>query len=267
MRWYRTPRAVQRGALILFGGFVMAPLVWVLLRSFENPVPYKAENFFMFLYRYLSPGQYIDVLFHNLEYWISYWNTLFLTVPTLLLAMFLVSLAAYGLTTMGDKAQNRILAGYAVLALLPMQMLLVPQLIALSNMHLRGSRLAVILIGSFTPWHLFFLHRLCRRVPDSVFEMARIEGAGELTIFCRIALPQMRMGLLVFGIIVSADLWGMVEEPLVYIQDITKYPLSVLFAKARGELSYAGAVLLSLPVVVLFLNGIWGVMEKEGIQG
>lgn len=267
MRWYRTPGIIQRGALILLGIFIIAPLAWVLLRSFENPVPYAAENIFMFLYRYLSPEQYMDVLFHNLEYWISYWNTILLTVPTLLLAMFIVSMAAYGLTIMGEKTQNRILSGYAVLALLPMQMLLVPQLIALSNMNLRGSRLAVILIGSFIPWYLFFLHRLCRRVPDGVFEMARIEGAGEWTIFRKIALPQMRMGLLVFGIIVSADLWGMVEEPLVYIQDITKYPLSVLFSEAEEGISFAGAVLFSLPVVVLFASGIRSVMEKEGIQG
>ena len=186
-----------------------------------------------------------------------------LTVPTLLLATIIASMAAYGLTIMKKGPQNRILSGYAVLSLLPVQMLLVPQLIALSNLDLKGSRLAVILIGSFTPWYLFFLHRLCRRVPDGVFEMARIEGAGEWTIFRKIALPQMRLGILIFGIIVSADLWSMVEEPLVYIQDITKYPLSVFFSEAKVSVSYAGAAIFSLPVVLLFINGIQIVLERE----
>lgn len=267
MRWYRSPKMIQRGMLALLGVFIIAPLGWGILRSFENPVPYVTENIFMFLHRYLSLEQYGQVLFHDLEYWISYWNTILLTVPTLLLAMLIASMAAYGLTIMENKPQNRILSGYVVLSLLPVQMLPVPQLIALSNMHLRGSRLAVILIGGFTPWYLFFLHRLCRRVPEGVFEMARIEGAGEWTIFRRIALPQMRLGLLVFGIIVSADLWSMVEEPLVYIQDVTKYPLSVFFSEAEGEVSYAGAVVFSLPVVLLFLSGIRGVIEKEEKQG
>lgn len=93
--------------------------------------------------------------------------------------------------------------------------------------------------------------------------MARVEGAGEWKIFLKIALPQMRFGIMIFSIIIIADLWGMVEEPLVYIQDISKYPLSVLFHETGTEISYAGIVLFAVPVVALFLKGIRNVMEGE----
>lgn len=267
MKWYRCPKMLQRGALALLGAFVAVPLGWVLLCSFENPVPYVAENFRVFLHRYISLRQYGNVLFHDPEYWASYWNTIWLTIPSLALAVAVASLAAYGLRVMDRRRLNGILSAYGILSLLPMQMLLVPQLIMLSNLHLRGTRLAVVLIGGFAPWYVFFLYRLCRHVPDEVFETAQIEGAGEWTVFRKIALPQMRLGILIFMIIVSADLWGMVEEPLVYIQNVEKYPLSVLFMEERAGGSYAGVVVFSLPVVLLFFDGIHKLLEREGTQG
>ena len=93
--------------------------------------------------------------------------------------------------------------------------------------------------------------------------MARVEGASEWTVFRKIALPQMRLGIMVFGIIISADLWGMVEEPLVYIQDPAKYPLSVLFHETGADIPYAGVVIFSLPVVLVFLGGIRKTMKGE----
>ncbi len=263
MRWYRSSRILQWSIIILLGIFAMGPLLWIVFCSFENPVLYKVENIFIWMEKYLSVEQYADILFHNLEYWAAYWNTIFLTVPTIIAAIGIASMAAYGLAVMKKQLQNRILFVYAILSLLPMQALLVPHLISLSNLHLNGSRLAVILIGSCSPWYVFFLYRLCKRIPVEVLEMARVEGASEWTVFRKIALPQMRLGIMVFGIIISADLWGMVEEPLVYIQDPAKYPLSVLFHETGADIPYAGVVIFSLPVVLVFLGGIRKTMKGE----
>ena len=47
------------------------------------------------------------------------------------------------------------------------------------------------------------------------------------------------------------------------IQDISKYPLSVLFQEMGTQISYAGVVLFSFPVVVIFLEGIRNVINGE----
>lgn len=263
MRWYRSSRILQWCIIIVFGIFAVTPLLWIVLRSFENPVLYRVENIFIFVKKYFSLEQYTNVLFHNLEYWAAYWNTIFLTIPTIIAAIGIASMAAYGLAVMKKQFQNRILFVYAILSLLPMQALLVPHLIALSNLHLTGTRFAVILIGSCSPWYVFFLYRLCKRIPAEAIEAARVEGAGEWTIFRKIALPQMRLGIMIFGIIISADLWGMVEEPLVYIQDPAKYPLSVLLHETGMEIPYAGVVIFSFPVVLIFLGGITKTLKGE----
>ena len=263
MRWYRTSKGVQGVLLVLLGIFSAAPVVWIFVNSLESGVTYSVENILIFLKRYLSLEQYDKIMFHDLEYWAAYCNTLLLTAPILVIAVGITSTAAYGLTIIQKNLREKMLLVYVILSLLPMQVLLVPQLIMLSKLQLTGTRIAVILVASFSPWYVFFLHRLCRGIPEETFEMARVEGAGEWKIFWKIALPQMRFGIMIFSIIIIADLWGMVEEPLVYIQDISKYPLSVLFHETGTEISYAGIVLFAVPVVALFLKGIRNVMEGE----
>ena len=263
MRWYRTSKGVQGVLLVLLGIFSAAPVVWIFVNSLESGVTYSVENILIFLKRYLSLEQYDKIMFHDLEYWAAYCNTLLLTAPILVIAVGITSTAAYGLTIIQKNLREKMLLVYAILSLLPMQVLLVPQLIMLSKLQLTGTRIAVILVVSFSPWYVFLLHRLCRGIPEDIFEMARVEGAGEWKIFWEIALPQMKLGIVIFAMIISSNLWGMVEEPLVYIQDISKYPLSVLFQEMGTQISYAGVVLFSFPVVVIFLEGIRNVINGE----
>lgn len=263
MRWYKSPKGLQNLLWILFGCFVIVPVLWVFLRAFESTLPYETTNFFVWLTRYLSLDQYRQVLFWDLEYWVSYWNTIFLTLPTLAAALLLSSMAAFGLTVVGKKLRNGILFLFAMLSLLPSQVLLVPQLILLSGAEMTGTRLGVILVGSFSPWYVFFLHRLCAGVAPETYEAARMEGAGERTIFIRVALPQMKLGILIFAVVISSQLWGMVEEPLVYMQDPMKYPMSVYFHETGLKVPYAGVAVFALPVVLLFAGCVRSVVKGE----
>lgn len=263
MKWYKSSVIIRGSLLLMLGLFVAAPLALVLVGSLENPIPYRADNVFAFLKRYLSLEQYKNILFHDLEYWAAFWNTLLLTLPTVILAIGIGALAAFGLRIINKKVSGVLLAVYAILSTLPAQVLLVPHLVVLSSLFLTGTRLAIILVGCCSPWYVFFLHRLCVRIPEEEFESARLEGASEREVFTHIALPQMRMGIMVFAIVIAADLWGMVEEPLIYIQDATKYPLSVLFQEMGERISFAGVLVFSLPVLVILINGVLDAVRSE----
>ena len=84
-------------------------------------------------------------------------------------------------------------------------------------------------------------------------EAARIEGAGELRIFLSIVLPQIKLGLSTFFLICGMELWSMIEQPLVFLQDETRYPLSILFREIEPSLQYAGAALYAVPMILLYL--------------
>jgi len=263
MKWYRSSGIIRGSLLFLLGFFVATPLARVVVGSLESPFPYRADNVFALVKRYLSLDQYKNILFHDLEYWAAFWNTILLTLPTVLLAIGIGSLAAYGLRIINKKLSGAILAVYAILSTLPAQVLLVPHLVVLSSLFLTGTRLAVILVGCCSPWYVFFLHRLCVRIPEEELEAARLEGASEREVFTHIILPQMRLGATVFAVVIAADLWGMVEEPLIYIQDAAKYPLSVMFQEMGTSLSFAGVLLFSLPVLVILISGVLDAVRSE----
>lgn len=235
--------------MVLLGLFVLLPILVVIGNSLTAPD--TIPGWTGAVERYASLKQYEQVLFHNLEYWAYFWNTVVLTVPTVLLALLVSSLAAYGLMRLSWR--RAILMAYAGLSLLPMQVLLIPNLLALSALQLTGTRMAVILIAGFSPWYVFFLYQVCSQIPQDTFRAARVEGAGELRVYVSVALPQMRSGILMLLVVSSADLWSMIEQPLVFLQDPAKYPMSVMFRELAAGLGDCGAVIFSVPVVILFL--------------
>ena len=153
MKLYRSSRAARTlacGALILF---VFAPIVWILVRSLENPVRTQVTDIPGFLDCYLSFAQYEAVLFHHRAFWAAWWNTLILAVPILLLAAAVASLAAYGAVSLRPQSKKWVYGGYVLFSMLPLQMLLVPNYIVLHGMGLVGTRLAVIFIAVFSPYY------------------------------------------------------------------------------------------------------------------
>ena len=195
--------------------------------------------------------QYQQLLLESPGYLRMFWNSVLLVLPVLLGQCVLAPLAAYGLENIQWKYKEAIFFMYIIVMLMPTQILLVPNFVALSAMGLIGSRLSVILVCAFSPYYVYFMFRICRQIPPEIFEAARMEGAGELRIYRSIAIPQMKSGIWLLVLIGSADLWNMVEQPLVFIQTYSKYPLTIFL---RGlDNGYAGSIVFSLPVMLLFL--------------
>ena len=127
MKLYRSPAAARGavcGALILF---VFAPIVFILVRSLENPVRTVITDLPGLLDNYISFAQYETVLFHHRAFWTAWWNTLILAVPVLLLSAAVAALAAYGTATLKPRPQRLVYGVYVLFSMLPLQMLLVPK--------------------------------------------------------------------------------------------------------------------------------------------
>lgn len=234
--------------------FIFVPVLYVVVKSFENPVGEDAGGFLSFINAHVSLLQYKSVLFHQLDYWIGFWNTVVLVIPIIALVVFISTLAAYGLALIRkQRVKRNMLSFYILLALLPTQVLLVPNFIALSDLHLIGSRLSIILVCCFSPYYVFFCFRFLRQIPVEVFEAARIEGAGEFAIYRKMAVPQMRAGIFSLILIGVSDFWNMIEQPLAFLQEAEKLPLSLTLRDMSESLQYAGSLVFSVPLVLLFV--------------
>lgn len=219
-------------------------------------------------------SQYINGLVRSPEYLIKFWNSVFLTLPIVLFQVGIAALAAYGFTRWRGKVRALIFFFYVILMLMPYQVTLVPNYLTSKWLHIYDTRWAIILPGTFAPFSVFLLTKFMRRIPYSLIEAAKIEGAGEWYIFTRICLPQCRAALYSIVILVFIDYWNMVEQPLILLNDPEKQPLSVFLSTInQGEigLAFAMATIYMIPSLLLFLHGeeylVEGIAHQGSVKG
>ena len=222
----------------------------------------------------VTASQYVNGLIRSPDYLIKFWNSVFLTLPIVIFQVVIASLAAYGFTRWRGKTRAFIFFFYVILMLMPYQVTLVPNYLVSKWLNIYDTRWAIILPGAFAPFSVFLLTKFMRRIPYSLIEAAKIEGAGEWYIFTRICLPQCRAALYSIVILVFIDYWNMVEQPLILLNDPDKQPLSVFLSSINsGEigLAFAMATVYMIPALLLFLHGeeylVEGIAHQGSVKG
>ena len=215
-------------------------------------------------------SQYISVLFKSPDYLFKFWNSVIPVVPIVILQVGVAAVAAYGFTRWRGKVRSFLFFFYVILMLMPYQVTLVPNYLVSDWLKILNTRWAIIFPGMFAPFSVFLLTKFMRRIPGSLIEAAKLDGAGEWQIFTKICLPQCRSALYSIAILVFIDYWNMVEQPLILLPDATKQPLSVYLSQINaGEvgLAFAIATIYMIPSLLLFLHGEEYLVEGIATQG
>ena len=245
-------------------------------------------------------SQYKEVLFKNPEYLFKFWNSVILTVPITIFQLAVAVLTSYGFSRYNNKVKNLIFFVYIILMLMPYQVTLVPNYLVadklgfleetnsigiwrmLSEMKFMKDttivslkqRLAIILPGIFSPFSVFLLTKVMRRIPVSYIEAAKLDGASEWQIMTQIFLPLCKSAMVSIGMLVFIDYWNMVEQPLILMKESELHPLSVFLSQINtGDigLAFAVGVVYMIPTILMFLYGedylVEGITYSGGIKG
>ena len=222
----------------------------------------------------VSFSQYFTVLLKSPDFLYKFWNSVILVAPIVLAQLAVASVAAYGFTRWRGKVRDTIFFAYVILMLMPYQVTLVPNYLVSDFLGLLNTRWAIILPGAFAPFSVFLLTKSMRRIPVSLIESAKLDGAGEWQIFWNICLPQCRSALYSIAILVFIDYWNMVEQPLILLPDASQQPLSVYLSQINaGEIgiAFAAAVIYMVPGLLMFLHGeaylVEGITYAGSVKG
>ena len=218
----------------------------------------------------VSFSQYYTVLFKSPDYLLKFWNSVILVVPIVIFQLAVAALASYGFARLKGRLKEIIFFVYIIVMLMPYQVTLVPNYLVSDALGILNTRWAIILPAVFTPFSVFLLSKIMRRIPESFIEAAKLDGAGELYI----ALPLCKSVMYSVAILVFIDYWNMVEQPLILLSDQNMYPLSVFLSKINsGEigLAFAVATIYMIPTLLMFLYGedylVEGIAYSGGIKG
>lgn len=222
----------------------------------------------------VSFSQYASVLFKSPEYLFKFWNSVILTLPITVFQILVAIFTSYGFSRYSGKIKNLIFFLYIILMLMPYQVTLVPNFLVAEKFGILDTRWAIILPGIFSPFSVFLLTKVMRRIPVSYIEAAKLDGANEFQILTKICLPLCKGALVSVAMLVFIDYWNMVEQPLVLMRDSEMHPLSVFLSQINtGDVGLAFAVgtVYMVPTILMFLYGedylIEGITYSGGIKG
>jgi len=215
----------------LFAIFTLIPIAWIIINSTKT----QANIFQTFGFWFASPFQFFHtfgLLFQNVDGYGTFiqWfgNTALYAVLGGGGATVLAAFAGYGLARFRFRGSR--LAFYVIIGalLVPITALTVPLYLTYAKAHLINSIWGMVLPSMISPIGVYLMRTYADiSVPRELIDAARIDGAGELRIFLRVALPLMVPGVLTVLLINVVAVWNNYFLPLLIFNVNTKYPLTV----------------------------------------
>ena len=282
------PRVVPdrrpRGRRILMHTFLaviavlwLFPIAYALLSSFRT-YAYTQEH------GYLSFGgftvsNYKDA-WERADFTQHFINTIYVTVPAVLLTLFLSSCMAFVLARFSFKFNLTLLGVFLAANLLPQQALLIPLFRMFREIPLptfmsdSGTMLnsfwALILVNTAfqTGFCTFVLSNYMKTLPKELYESAQVDGASVLRQFFQLTLPLCRPPLAALATLQVTWIYNEFFWATVLLQSGDKFPITSSLNNLRGEfftdnnLVAAGSMVVALPPLIIFF-----ILQKQFVSG
>ena len=202
--------------LVLIGVITLYPIWYVLIASVSSPVAISSGEVLL-LPKGINFSAY-ELLFERKDIWLGYRNSIVYTAAATALDMIVTIPCAYALSRK-TLPYRRIL-----MLLFTFTMYfsggLIPQYILLSSLGFVNSPLAIIVPGCVNVFNLIVARSFFEsNIPDSLFDAARIDGAGYTRFFVRIVIPLSPAILAVIALYCIQNHWNAYLGAQTYIYD------------------------------------------------
>ena len=194
------------------------------------------------------------------------WNSVKVAVPATLLTAYFSALTAYALAMYKFKGSNVIFAVILIFMMIPGQLSLIGFYNLCTKLHLVNTYIPLIIPAIAAPGTVFFLRQYVMSVmPPSLIEAARIDGARELYIFHRIAIPIMSPGIATMSIMGFIGSWNAYLMPMIILNKNEKFTLPVMMATLRSSTDITanqGAIYLAVAISVIPILLVFAFFSK-----
>jgi multiple sugar transport system permease protein len=251
--------------LLIGAVYCLLPVAWVVAASTKS----GSSLFTTFTF---APG---GDLFGNLAdlnasdgiYWRWLLNTLLYAGAGGALSALVSGLSGYTLAKFTFPGRTAIFNVLLAGVLVPGVTLAIPQYLLLAKVGLTDTYWSVLLPSILSPYGIY-LSRIyaAAAVPDTVIEAARTDGAGELRIFGRVALPMMLPGLVTVFLFQFVAIWNNFLLPFVMLSSDDKFPVTVglftLLNQGQTVPALYSVVIVGVLVSILPLIGLFLILQR-----
>jgi multiple sugar transport system permease protein len=268
-KWKPLSRGLYKLSLPLALLIWLLPMVAVMVTSIRSSEELMEGNYWGWPEHFSLWQNYSEALTASpmLHY---FWNSCLITIPSVIGAIALASMAGFALSTYRFRGNTLLFATFVACNFVPVQILMIP----VRNLSLdfgvfnTVQGLVLFHVAFQTGFCTLFLRNFIKQLPFELIEAARIEGASEWTVFYSVILPLIRPALAALGILVFTFVWNDYFWALCLTQGDDAAPVTVGVAALKGQwttawnLVSAGSILAALPSVIMFF-----LMQKHFVAG
>lgn len=212
--------------MIIMVMICLLPLVLIISISFSDEIDIVKEGFHIFPMHFTTTAY--NVIFKNSYKLVNaYKITLTVTFIGTIASLFIMSMFAYALSRR-DYKYKRVLSFYLFFTML-FSGGLVPWYILITRyLHMIDSIAVLIIPYLVSAWYIFLLRTYFQKIPVSLIESAKLDGAGEFRIFGQIIIPLSTPALATVGLFVALNYWNDWWLSLLFINKPRLYSLQML---------------------------------------
>jgi multiple sugar transport system permease protein len=243
--------------------YFLTPLYWLALAATKDPTDLFA-SFGLWFAHFNLWQNLVDTFTHdNSSYprWLA--NTVLYAGAGGLGSTLISIMSGYALSKYRFRGRNLIFGLVLGAVLVPQTTLALPLYMVLSKVNLTNTYWAVLLPTLLSPVGVLLARIFVNdAVPNELLDAARVDGAGEVRVFARVALPLLVPGMVTIFLFQFVAIWNNFFLPLIVLSDPKLYPVNVGLVNWNFDpashvnlynLIVTGSFVAVLPLVVLFL--------------
>jgi ABC-type glycerol-3-phosphate transport system permease component len=238
--------------------FMFFPFLWMIVTSLKNAdeifhipmiiIPARPD-----LHAYLYLFQQYSILRVT-------WNTFFIALSGTLLSLFFCSLGGYAFAKFKFPGQKGLFSFLLGTMIIPGVVTLIPVYLIMRDLKWIDTILPLVIPGAANAFGIFFMRQYISTISDDIMDAARIDGAGEFTIYWRIILPIIMPGLTSLGLIFFMGAWNAILGPLIYLKSPQNFTLPLVIRSMTSpvgrtiyDTQMAASVISIIPLLIIFL--------------
>ena len=262
--------------MALCGVFMVLPIVMIVNNSLKPP-----DEIFQFppriFVRNPTLDNFADLFVLMGDTWVPFsryiFNTIIISGGGVLGHVLCASLAAYPLAKRKFPGSQALFTVVVLSLMFSWTVTQIPNYMIISMLGINNNYLALILPSWSFGLGLYLMKQFIEQIPDSIIESARLDGAGEISVFGRVIMPNVKPAWLTLAIFQFQQMWGNTGAMFLRSEELKplQYAMQQIMAggAARAGASAAVAFILAAIPITFFLicqSSILETMTTSGIK-
>jgi multiple sugar transport system permease protein len=256
-------------ALSVLGFLFVFPFLWMIVSSFK-----LNRDVLAIPIRFLPPvwnwASYVNIFtkFPDFNFPRLILNSVVVTTLAVLLCLFLSATAGYGFAKYKFRGAGALFTIVLATMMISFEAIVVPLFVLVHGLGLQNTYWGLIVPEGLTAFGVFMMRQFFYALPNDYMESARIDGAGEYTIFLRLGVPMAKTALLALVIFHAQWVWNLLLWPLIVMSnpDMRVLPQGIALFKGGYNTPYpeqlAASVMVCLPLLILYIS-----LSKYFVEG